>query len=251
MPQYQWQQLYATLNRMHTSVIFLNFETSHFPVVTRRRVRASSHLVLEWYSISSGSKHRPCSRGPRVTIRVTTAAQPKNFSGDRNRTLPVVKAASATAHTRGKAPRGWGMRASWSLRHCICQGAVTQRQGALTEAHRAVLCVFISSKGLFHTGNCRIHLKLHIGSHFPLTIICISHETQLWHHRLPSALKEAVLFDLSHTEMRSRSPQQHRTKQTRQKDHGNKKWDFNLFFTPLIKHKLQITYKTSSLPFTF
>lgn len=211
---------------------------SRFLVVTHRRVRTSSHLVLEWYSISSDSKQRPCSRGPRVSIRITTAAQPNNLSGDRNRTLPVVKAASATAHTWGKAPRGWGMRASWSLRHCICQGAVTQRQGALTKPHRAILCSFILSKGPVHTGNCRIHLKLQIRLNFHLTITCISYKTQLWHHQLPSALKESVLFDLLHTKMHSRSPQQQRTKQTRQEDHRNKKWDFNLFFTPLIKHKL-------------
>ncbi len=88
---------------------------------TQRQSHFSSHLVFEWYSISSASRQSPCSRGPRVRTSITMATQPNNLSGDRNAMPPIVMAASAAAHTLGKFPRGRGMRASSSLRLCICR----------------------------------------------------------------------------------------------------------------------------------
>ena len=105
----------------------LHLHTCIYDSVTRllhTQPHLFSHLVFEWCSISSASRQSPCSRGPRVRMSITMATQPNNLSGDRNSMPTIVMAASATAHTLGKAPRGRGMRASWSWSDCICQGTV-------------------------------------------------------------------------------------------------------------------------------
>ena len=92
----------------------------------------SSHTVaahlFEWCTISSASRQAPCSRGPSVTVSIAIATQPNNPWGDISTKLPIVTTTSTTAHTVGKLPRGWGMRASWSRRDCICKGTVSKGQ---------------------------------------------------------------------------------------------------------------------------
>lgn len=49
------------------------------------------------------------------------AIQPSNFSGENKSMPPIVTAAVTAAQSLGKSPRGWGIRASCSRGHCICQ----------------------------------------------------------------------------------------------------------------------------------
>lgn len=94
---------------------------SHLSYTVNVLQHRSSHLVFEWYISSSASRQSPCSKGPTVSMSTAMAIQPSNFSGENKSMHPIVMATGTAAQSLGKLPRGWGIRASCSRGHCICQ----------------------------------------------------------------------------------------------------------------------------------